>query len=115
MTLPTALIGLYQGAHLRWLVMVTALISPELMITWAARQFLNAHDIPHAKAAEDFNVTFSAQSATTLGDDQDISESPAMLAGDVSEADRSSSAPGRYVKFKRQLYAWTLQLCGTNI
>lgn len=80
--------------------MVTAMISPEFMITWATRQFhINLHG-----AAEDFNDAFSAHSATTHDNDQDISESPAMLAGDIPEAGRSSGAPGRRVEFEQ----WTI-------
>ncbi|KAG2054367.1 hypothetical protein BDR06DRAFT_414620 [Suillus hirtellus] len=126
----------------RLFIMVIALIAPELMITWATRQFLSARDaakdfrdngliiivqrdathgadrvIPGStstvflnghvtlrEAAEDINEAFSAQGAATHSNDQDISESPAMLASDVSEAGRSSGASGRYVELKQ----WTI-------
>ncbi|KAG1814691.1 uncharacterized protein BJ212DRAFT_347280 [Suillus subaureus] len=119
----------------RLFIMVIALIAPELMITWATRQFFSARDVakdfnasahqefiilPYAtydddrtisttqsfiprETSEDFNDAFSAQSATTHGDDRDISKSPATLVSDVSEASRSSGVP-RYAEFKR----WTI-------
>ncbi|KAG1741707.1 hypothetical protein EDB19DRAFT_708903 [Suillus lakei] len=40
----------------RLFIMMMALITPELMITWATMQFLSAHD-----TAKDFNNTFGAQ------------------------------------------------------
>jgi hypothetical protein len=43
-------------ASRRLLIMVMALIAPELIIAWAARQFFSAR-----KAAKDFNDTFDAQ------------------------------------------------------
>jgi hypothetical protein len=45
----------------RLFIMVVALIAPELIITWATRQFFSA-----CKAAKDFNDTFDVQDESIL-------------------------------------------------
>ena len=49
----------------RLIIMVMALVVPELMITWAARQFFSAR-----KTAKSFNDTFGARPAQARGDHQ---------------------------------------------
>ncbi|KAG2343492.1 hypothetical protein BDR05DRAFT_300328 [Suillus weaverae] len=82
----------------RLCIMVIALIAPELMITWATRQFLSARE-----AAKAFNDKFCADRAKTHGDDRDTSERTVTLVSDISEASASSGAP-RHAEFK----GWTI-------
>ncbi|KAG2033091.1 hypothetical protein BDR03DRAFT_968430 [Suillus americanus] len=77
--------GVVAVTSRRLFIMVVALISPELMITWATRQFFSAR-----QAAKDFNTEFSAHRARTYGNDRDISYRTAIPLSDIS---RSSSAP----------------------
>ncbi|KAG1880135.1 hypothetical protein F4604DRAFT_1620150 [Suillus subluteus] len=72
----------------RLFVMVVALIAPELMITWATRQFFSSRS-----AAQAFDDEFRAQleqRAKTHNDDGDTSDT-ATLVSDISEASGSSS------------------------
>ncbi|KAG1781120.1 hypothetical protein EV702DRAFT_644763 [Suillus placidus] len=82
----------------RLCIMVIALIAPELMITWATRQFLSARE-----AANAFNDEFCADRAKTHGDDRDTSEGTVTLVNDISGASESSGAP-RHAEFK----GWTI-------
>ncbi|KAG0694496.1 hypothetical protein DFH29DRAFT_1083810 [Suillus ampliporus] len=62
--------------------MVIALIAPELMITWAARQFFSAR-----ATAEKFNDALGAQLAQALSGHQDISETIATFLDEFPESD----------------------------
>ncbi|KAG2029928.1 hypothetical protein BDR03DRAFT_975376 [Suillus americanus] len=77
--------GVLAVTSRRLFIMVVALISPELMITWATRQFFSAR-----QAAKDFNNEFSAQRARIYRNDRDISYRTAISLSDISG---SSSAP----------------------
>ncbi|KAG2141001.1 hypothetical protein DEU56DRAFT_796588 [Suillus clintonianus] len=80
----------------RLFLMVAALIVPELMITWATRQFFSAR-----AAAKEFNNEFGAQRTQTYDRDRDISEGTATLLSDIS---RGSSTPRPAAEFKE----WTM-------
>ncbi|KAG0702529.1 hypothetical protein DFH29DRAFT_494496 [Suillus ampliporus] len=85
-------------------IMILALIAPELMITWAVRQFFSAR-----AAAEEFNQAFRSQRAPAYDSHGDISESTATLLSDLPESNgghsRSSSASvPKLSKFKK----WTV-------
>ncbi|KAG2111835.1 hypothetical protein DEU56DRAFT_896527 [Suillus clintonianus] len=80
----------------RVFLMVAALIAPELMITWATRQFFSAR-----ATAKKFNNEFGAQRAQTHSGDRDISEGTATLFSDIRE---SSSTPRPAEEFKE----WTM-------
>ncbi|KAG0694497.1 hypothetical protein DFH29DRAFT_992211 [Suillus ampliporus] len=67
-------------------IMVAALIAPELMITWAARQFFSAR-----AAAKEFNEAFGEQLAQAHSD-HDISESTATLLSEILASNGSMSA-----------------------
>jgi hypothetical protein len=49
--------------------MLLALMAPELIIVWAARQFFSAR-----KAAKEFNGTFGAQDVNAHGDRRNMEE-----------------------------------------
>jgi hypothetical protein len=89
----------------RLFIMVVALISPELIITWATRQFFSARS-----AAKDFNTEISTR-AETYGNNRDISDRRAISLSDIGV---NSSAP-RPAEFQGQLCALTLQSGRTNM
>ncbi|KAG1741709.1 hypothetical protein EDB19DRAFT_1850908, partial [Suillus lakei] len=66
--------------------MMAALIAPELMITWATKQFLSARD-----AAKAFNDAFGAQPHQTHDDHPDIREIAVMLLGKIPTSDGRNS------------------------
>jgi hypothetical protein len=98
--------GVLTVTSRRLFIMVVALISPELMITWAIRQFFSAR-----QAAKDLNAEFSAQSARTYRDNRDISDRTAVSLSVISG---SSGAP-RPAEFLGQLHAYTLWSGRTNM
>ncbi|KAG0695642.1 hypothetical protein DFH29DRAFT_954548, partial [Suillus ampliporus] len=65
----------------RLFIMVIALIAPELMITWAARQFFSAR-----AATEEFNKAFGSQLTQSHGGHGNISESTGTLLGELPES-----------------------------
>lgn len=67
-------------------IMMIALIAPELMITWAAIQFLSARD-----AAKAFNDTFGAQLHQARSEHTDTGESAATLLSEFSPSDVRNS------------------------
>jgi len=75
-------------ASRRIFIMVMALIAPELMITWATRQFFSAR-----ATAKDFNERFSAQPTKAYSNHRDISEKTATSHRDIPEGSGSPSAP----------------------
>ncbi|KAG1762418.1 hypothetical protein EDD22DRAFT_1027991, partial [Suillus occidentalis] len=81
--------GVLSVGSRRLFIMVVALISPELIITWATRQFFSARN-----TAKDFNDGISTR-AETYGNNRDISDRTAILLSDIGV---NSSAP-RLVKF----------------
>ncbi|KAG1730950.1 uncharacterized protein EDB91DRAFT_737230 [Suillus paluster] len=83
----------------RLLIMVMALIAPELMITWAARQFFSAR-----AAAKEFNDEFGSQHAQAHGDHGDIAESTATLLREISELDERSTPKAAVRNFRE----WTM-------
>ncbi|KAG0695645.1 hypothetical protein DFH29DRAFT_1083287 [Suillus ampliporus] len=90
-------------------IMVIALIAPELMITWAARQFFSAR-----AAAEEFNEAFGSQRAPAHGGHGDISESTATLLGELPESNEghsrnSSASVLKPSKFRADAFTeWTV-------
>ncbi|KAG0699100.1 hypothetical protein DFH29DRAFT_62933 [Suillus ampliporus] len=72
----------------RLFIMVVALISPELMITWAVTQLFWAW-----RAARDFNDAFGTPRAQAPSDHQDISEGTATSLSKASESSGSPRAP----------------------
>ncbi|KAG1848544.1 hypothetical protein DFJ58DRAFT_467307 [Suillus subalutaceus] len=72
----------------RLFTMVMALIAPELMVTWATRQFFSAR-----AAAKDFNDEIGAQRAKTQGDHQVISEATVQSLGEIEKSSGSPSGP----------------------
>ncbi|KAG0702525.1 hypothetical protein DFH29DRAFT_494408 [Suillus ampliporus] len=97
--------GKFAITSRRLFIMIVALIAPELMITWAARQFFSAH-----RAKKDFNKASGSQRASAHGSHGDISESTATLLSELPESNgrhssRSSSASvPKLSKFKE----WTV-------
>jgi hypothetical protein len=83
----------------RLFIMVMALFAPELIITWAARQFFSAH-----KAANDFNDTLDVQLNQV--------QNGLRVAQDESISLAVPRAAGR--KFRGQLYAQTFQSAAAN-
>ncbi|KAG1813929.1 uncharacterized protein BJ212DRAFT_384073 [Suillus subaureus] len=72
----------------RLFTIVMALIAPELMVTWATRQFFSAR-----AAAKDFNDEIGAQYATTQGDHRVISETTVKSLGEIEQSSGNPSAP----------------------
>ncbi|KAG1720369.1 hypothetical protein EDB19DRAFT_1885187 [Suillus lakei] len=79
----------------RLFIMIMALLAPELMITWASRQFFSAR-----AAAKDFNNHFDIQPARAHSDRRDISGMSPKLRSDIPEGSESPSAP-QPAKFKK--------------
>jgi hypothetical protein len=73
--------GVFAVASRRLFIMVVALIAPELMITWATRQFFSAR-----RAAKDFNTDFGTQRAYTYGD---VSNRTMISLSDISASSRA--------------------------
>ncbi|KAG2755143.1 hypothetical protein P692DRAFT_20827581 [Suillus brevipes Sb2] len=69
--------GMLSVASRRLFIMVVALIAPELIITWATRQFFSAR-----RAAKDFNTEFGTQHARAC---DGISGHTAMSLSNISE------------------------------
>ncbi|KAG1721808.1 hypothetical protein EDB19DRAFT_1960059, partial [Suillus lakei] len=90
--------GKFAITSRRLFIMVTALMAPELIITWATRQFFSAR-----AAAKEFNDEFDTQRTQTHADDRDVSESTATLLNDIPGESGSPSAP-KPTKFRR----WTI-------
>ncbi|KAG1730956.1 uncharacterized protein EDB91DRAFT_1085251 [Suillus paluster] len=91
----------------RLFIMVVALISPELIITWAAWQFLSAR-----AAAKKFNSDFGSQCAQAHRSHWDISESTATFLDDIPDSnERYSQSPSalgfKPSKFRGRL-RWTV-------
>lgn len=70
----------------RLCIMIMALVAPELMITWAANQFLSARD-----TAKAFNDAFGAQPHQARSDNPDIGESAATLLSEIPSSDGRNS------------------------
>jgi len=84
----------------RLFIMVMALIAPEFMITWAARQFFSAR-----KTAADFNDTFGAKAHE---DHQNIGEErAATLLPEITQSHGNSQSPSQSSssKFTGRLHA----------
>ena len=94
----------------RLFIMVMAMIAPELMITWSARQFFSAR-----KAAKDFNDAYGAQRA----DHQRIGEenTATLLTLPLDERNNASSSALQtaHLKFTGRLHAWTLCSIVTDV
>jgi len=67
-------------------IMIMVLIIPELIISWAMRQFLSARD-----TAKDFNDAFGAQLHQACSDCADMGESAATLLSEIPTTDRTNS------------------------
>jgi hypothetical protein len=91
--------GKVSVASRRLFIMAMALIAPELIITWAARQYFSAH-----KAAKDFNdipdVQLSLVQSLRDAQDESVSLTIPRPAGS---------------KFRGELYAQAFQLAATNV
>jgi hypothetical protein len=98
--------GVLAVSSRRLFIMIVALICPELIITWATRQFFSARS-----TAKDFNTEIVKQRAQTHNNNRDISDRTAISLSDIGV---NSSAP-RPVKFPGQLHAWTLLTGWTNM
>ncbi|KAG1848954.1 hypothetical protein DFJ58DRAFT_842797 [Suillus subalutaceus] len=89
----------------RLFIMVMALIAPELMITWATRQFFSAHE-----AAKDFNDRLSVQPTKAYSDRRDISGMTATPHRDIPEGSGSPSTPKpamfRRLTMAHESFAW---------
>ncbi|KAG1741706.1 hypothetical protein EDB19DRAFT_1850904, partial [Suillus lakei] len=87
----------------RLCIMIMALIAPELIITWAASQFLSARD-----TAKDFNDAFGMQLHQARSDHPDIGESAATLLGEIPSSDgRNSPHPSAPHVAGREFKDWT--------
>ncbi|KAG1781117.1 hypothetical protein EV702DRAFT_1073961 [Suillus placidus] len=87
----------------RLFIMAMALIAPELMITWATRQFFSAR-----AAAKDFNDYLDTQPTKAHSDRRDISGMTATLRSDIPEGGGRPRAP-KHTKFRRMtmaLFPW---------
>jgi len=108
--------GRIPVASRRIFIMVVALLAPELMITWATRQFFSAR-----KAANEFNDAFGAQLAQAYGNHRNARKSEARLyngpipGSDESDSSGTSAPRASGIKFKGRVYARTLQSAVTNI
>ncbi|KAG2123637.1 hypothetical protein BD769DRAFT_1653122 [Suillus cothurnatus] len=85
-------------------IMIVALIAPELIITWAASQFLSARD-----TAKDFNDAFGAQLHQARSDCGDMGESAATLLSEISTKDRANSPHSSALHVaSRDVREWTV-------
>src|SRR6267154_4632554 len=96
----------------RLFIMLLALIAPELIITWATRQFLSVR-----QAANKFNDAFGATLPQTHGDDRNVEENTTISLGVIPESDggnntRSSAPRPAGQKFRGRLHAHTLRSVG---
>ncbi|KAG1880137.1 hypothetical protein F4604DRAFT_520054 [Suillus subluteus] len=89
----------------RLFIMVMASIAPELMITWATRQFFSARE-----AAKDFNDRLSIQPTKAYSDRRDISGMTATPHRDIPEGSGSPSTPKpamfRRLTMAHESFAW---------
>jgi hypothetical protein len=90
--------------------MFIALIAPELIVIWAARQRISARN-----TAKDFNDAFGTHPAKTHDDHQNIAEEgTATTLTEMPRSDeRHSKAAG--IKFTGRLLVHTLRLVVANI
>jgi hypothetical protein len=81
--------GIVAIAFRRLLLMVMAFLAPEIMVAWAAWQFLCARQV-----AKDFNDVFGAQHAQPHGDHRAVWQGnlAVISLGDIPNSDRSSNA-----------------------
>jgi hypothetical protein len=75
--------------------MVMAFLAPEVMVAWAAWQFLCARQV-----AKDFNDVFGAQHAQPYGNHRAIWQGKLAVIslGDIPNSNRSSSAGRSYAR-----------------
>jgi hypothetical protein len=81
--------GIIAIAFRRLLLMVMAFLAPEIMVAWAAWQFLCARQV-----AKDFNDVFDAQHAQPYGNHRAEWQGKlaAISLGDIPNSNRSSKA-----------------------
>ncbi|KAG1769399.1 hypothetical protein EDD22DRAFT_167025 [Suillus occidentalis] len=88
--------GVLAVASRRLFIMVVALIAPELMITWATRQFFSAR-----RAAKDFNTDFGTQRAHTYGN---LFNRTMISLGDISGSSRAPR-PAQFPGWRTYTYS----------
>ena len=96
----------------RLFIMAMAMIAPELIITWAARQFFSARE-----AAKDFKDAFGMQRAghQGIGEENTATFLTEILPLDERNDSSLSALQTADLEFTGRLHAWTLWSMVTDV